>query len=133
VYTSQAPALPAAAGPDSELARLLQRYTQALLVQIAQAAACTRAHPLEARCARWLLMTRDRVDSDEFLLTQEFLAQMLGVRRPTVNIVARALQRAGLIRYSRGRMTLLDRPGLEATACECYAIIRREYDRFCPS
>ena len=77
-----APALQAAASRDSALARLLQRYTQALLVQVAQAAACNRAHPLEARCARWLLMTRDRVDSDEFLSTQEFLAQMLGVGGP---------------------------------------------------
>jgi CRP-like cAMP-binding protein len=123
--------------PDlSELARtsfqargLLLRYNQSLLVQAAQVAACNRLHPVEERCARWLLMTHDRVGRDEFLLTQEFLSQMLGVRRARVNVAAGILQRAGLIRYSRGRIRLTDREGLEAASCECYAVVRAEYDR----
>jgi CRP-like cAMP-binding protein len=108
---------------------LMNRYTQALFMQIAQGAACNRVHSIEERCARWLLMTHDRVDADRFELTQEFLAQMLGVRRPTVNVAARMLQQAQLIRYSRGKITVLDRQGLESAACECYRIIRQEYDR----
>jgi len=111
------------------LLRLLQRYTQAMFVQIAQGSACNRAHPTEERLARWLLMTQDRVGADQFPLTQEFMAQMLGVRRPSVNLTARVLQHAGLIRYGRGRITVLDREGLESAACECYGLIRREYDR----
>lgn len=120
----------------SELARtsfhargLLLRYNQSLLVQAAQVAACNRLHPVEERCARWLLMTHDRVRRDEFLLTQEFLSQMLGVRRARVNVAAGTLQRAGLIRYSRGRIRLTDREGLEAASCECYGVVRAEYDR----
>lgn len=120
----------------SELARtsfqargLLLRYNQSLLVQAAQVAACNRLHPVEERCARWLLMTHDRVRRDEFLLTQEFLSQMLGVRRARVNVAAGILQRAGLIRYSRGRIRLTDREGLEAASCECYGVVRAEYDR----
>lgn len=109
--------------------RLLLRYNQSLLVQAAQVAACNRLHPVEERCARWLLMTHDRVGRDEFLLTQEFLSQMLGVRRARVNVAAGILQRAGLIRYSRGRIRLTDRGGLEAATCECYGVLRAEYDR----
>jgi len=90
-------------------------------------------HPMKQRLCRWLLMTHDRVGTDEFLLTQEFLAQMLGVRRPTVNIAGTALQKAGLIRYSRGRITIVDRKRLEGAACECYAAIRREFKRALPS
>ena len=108
---------------------MLQRYTQALFVQIAQSTACNRVHAVEARCAHWLLMTADRVGNSEFPLTQEFLGQMLGVRRATVNEVQRTLQQAGLIRYSRGHITILDRAGLEAMSCECYGVIRTEYDR----
>jgi CRP-like cAMP-binding protein len=108
---------------------LLQRYTQALLVQMAQGLACNHLHPIAARCARWLLQTHDHVRAEEFLLTQEFLAQMLGVRRASVNAAAGALQRAGLIRYARGIITIRDRPGLEAVACECYGIIQAQHDR----
>jgi len=108
---------------------LLHRYTQALIVQIAQSSACNRLHTDEQRCARWLLMTHDRVGADQFRLTQEFLAEMLGVRRARVNAVAGLLRRRGLIRYSRGLMTLLDRRGLEDAACACYGIITAEYDR----
>ncbi len=95
---------------------------------LAQSAACNRAHSLEQRMARWLLITRDRVDSDEFPLTQEFLGQMLGVRRPTVSLTGSALQRAGLIRYSRGRITIVDRRGLEEVSCECYAYVKEQFD-----
>jgi CRP-like cAMP-binding protein len=116
-------------GRGGLLIHLLHRYAQVLFNQVAWSAACNRAHSLEQRCARWLLMTHDRVGSDRFLLTQDFLAQMLGVHRPRVNKVARALQNAGLIRYVRGRITVLDRQGLEAASCECYRVVRSEYDR----
>ncbi len=115
--------------PDSPLHNLLQRYTQALFNQIAQSAACNRLHSIEERFCRWLLMTHDRVESDTFPLTQEFLAQMLGVRRASVNTVASIIQRAGLIQYSRGKMTILDRVSLEASSCECYGIVKAEFDR----
>lgn len=114
------------AGPLPDLVR---RYTQAFLNQVSQTVACNHLHAVQERMCRWLLMTHDRVGGDEFLLTQEFLAQMLGVRRPSVSVVAGMLQQAGLIRYTRGRMTVLDRAGLEAGACECYGIVRREFDR----
>ncbi|MEJ8839825.1 Crp/Fnr family transcriptional regulator [Ramlibacter sp. AN1133] len=109
--------------------RVLHRYANALMVQIAQGTACNRAHAVEQRCARWLLQTHDRVDGDEFDLTQEFLAQMLGERRATVNQVAGSLQQRGLIRYSRGRIQVTDRDGLEAAACRCYGFVRTEYAR----
>jgi CRP-like cAMP-binding protein len=105
--------------------RLFLRYAEAMMVQLAQHAACNRTHSIEQRCARWLLMTRDRVGSDEFPLTQQFLAQMLGVRRATVTMVAGALQKAGLINYRRGRIRIVDGRGLEGTACECYGVVRR--------
>jgi CRP-like cAMP-binding protein len=124
-----AAALSELARTNLSVLRLLLRYNQSLLVQAAQIAACNRLHPVEERCARWLLMTHDRVKRDEFLLTQEFLSQMLGVRRARVNVAAGLLQRAGLIRYSRGRIRLTDRGGLEATACECYRVVRTEYER----
>lgn len=111
------------------LRKQLHRYTLALLAQIAQSSACNRLHPLEPRCARWLLMTQDRVGRDQFPLTQEFLAQMLGVRRASVNEAHQALSAAGLISYTRGIITILDREGLERAACECYALIRAEHDR----
>lgn len=106
---------------------ILLRYVQALFNQMAQTAACNRLHPVEERCSRWLLMTHDRVGKDEFTLTQEFLATMLGVRRVTV--AAGILQEAGLIKYRRGRITIVDRESLEESSCECYGIIRREFDR----
>ncbi len=114
---------------DARMTQIMGLYTQALLTQIAQAAACNRVHPAEERCARWLLMTHDRVQRDEFELTHEFLAQMLGVRRATVSEVAASLQEADVIRYARGVITITDRTGLEERSCECYRIIRDEYRR----
>lgn len=114
---------------NPEFRMLLMRYTMALFNQIAQSASCNRLHEVQERCARWLLQTHDRADGDSFPLTQEFLAQMLGVHRPTVSVAAGMLQRAGLIRYVRGVVTVLDRRGLEAASCACYGIIAREYDR----
>ena len=111
------------------LPRILLRYTESLLVQIAQGSACSQLHPLQQRCARWLLTTHDRVGSDEFLITHEFLCQMLAVRRATVSEVLHLLQQIGLIRYNRGKMTVLNRQGLEAASCECYGVIRAEYER----
>lgn len=111
---------------------ILHFYTQGLFTQIAQSAACNQLHSIDQRCARWLLMTHDRVGADQFSLTQEFLAQMLGVRRATVSEVASRLQREELIQYSRGLITILNRPALEATSCECYAIVKQEYDRLLP-
>ena len=112
------------------LRRLLHRYTAAYLTQVAQTAACNRLHGIEARCARWLLMTHDRVnEASRFPLTQEYLAIMLGVRRSGVSVAAGALRDAGLIRYSRGAIRVLDRAGLEAAACECYGIVRRHFDQ----
>lgn len=108
---------------------LLLRYIGAIVAMLTQSVACNRVHPVKERLCRWLLMTHDRVGADEFPLTQEFLAQMLGVRRPTVNIAGTALQRARLIRYSRGKITIVDRNGLEDASCECYAEIRRQFAR----
>jgi CRP-like cAMP-binding protein len=116
-------------GRNGPLVRVLNRYTQALFNQVAQTTACNRVHLVEQRCARWLLQTHDRVGSDQFFLTQEFLAQMLGVRRSGVSAAAGLLQKAGLIRYARGRITVLDRSGLESASCECYRVIKREFDR----
>ncbi|MGY1704371.1 Crp/Fnr family transcriptional regulator [Geodermatophilus sp. SYSU D00697] len=114
---------------DGSLHGLLHRYTQATVVQLSQNVACNRLHTTEERCARWLLQTRDRVGGDEFTLTQEFLAQMLGVRRGTVSLTAGVLQQAGLIRYSRGRMTVVDPERLHEVACECYDVIQEEHRR----
>jgi hypothetical protein len=100
----------------------------ALFGQISQAAACNRMHTNEERLSRWLLMSHDRVGSDEFSITHEFLGQMLGSRRATVTLCAGILQAAGLIRYHRGRLTIVDREGLEEVSCECYAAIKRELD-----
>ena len=102
----------------------LLRFTQTLLTQMSQTAACNRLHPTDQRLCRWLLLSRDRLQSDEMLLTQELIAGMLGVRREGVSVAAGALQTAGLIRYARGRITILDRAGLEARACECYQSVR---------
>jgi CRP-like cAMP-binding protein len=110
-------------------AHVLRRYTHALMVQVMQGTACNRAHDPRQRCARWLLQTHDRASGDEFDLKQEFLAQMLGERRATVSRVASELQAHGLIRYSRGRMRVLNRGGLQQRACPCYGIVRAEYTR----
>lgn len=115
--------------PGSPTHNLLLRYTQALMNQFSQSVACNRLHSVEERCCRWLLQTRDRVESNEFPMTQEFLSLMLGVRRASVSEVAAILQKAGLIRYHRGKMTIIDREGLEAGSCECYRVIKREYAR----
>jgi CRP-like cAMP-binding protein len=106
--------------------RLLQRYSHSVLAQLTQSAVCNQFHSVDARLARWLLMTRDRMANDEFRLTQEFLSHMLGVRREGVSIAAGDLQKRKLIRYSRGCLRILDRPGLEAISCGCYEIIRDE-------
>ena len=114
---------------DGTLHNLLQRYTHTLIGQISQSVACNRHHSVEERCCRWLLMCHDRAQSDHFPITQEFLSHMLGVRRASVTVVASMLQRAGLISYSRGHMTILDRPGLEEVTCECYESVKAEFDR----
>lgn len=110
----------------------LLRYTMAFLTQVAQTAACNGSHVVEERCARWLLMTHDRVDGDEFPLTHEFMAFMLGVRRAGVTIAMRALQDAGVIRYTRGWVHIIDRAKLELTSCECYLVVREHLDRLLP-
>lgn len=110
------------------LPRLLLRYTHSRLTQISQSAACNRFHPIDARLARWLLMTRDRMGSDRFQLTQEFLSDMLGVRREGVNKAAGELQKQHLISYTRGTLTILEGAALTKMSCQCYGIIKREYD-----
>lgn len=110
------------------LQKLLLRYTQFLLAQVSQTAICNRLHPLEERFARWLLLVQDSIQSDELPLTQEFVAQMLGVRRSGITVAAGTLRQSGIIYYTRGRITVLNRRKLEATACECYRAIQNEYD-----
>lgn len=107
---------------------LLRRYSHVRMLQFAQSAACIAHHSVEERCCRWLLMTRDRVNSNQFPITHEFLSQMLGVRRASVTVVAGMLQKAGLISYSRGQMTILDAEGLEDVSCECYRLVKKEED-----
>jgi CRP-like cAMP-binding protein len=111
------------------LTRTLHCYTQALMVQISQGMACNGLHSIRQRCARWLLLTQDRVGAETFQLSQEFLALMLGVRRAGVNKVATELKQAGLIQYSRGMIRILKRKELEDTSCECYRVIKKEFDR----
>jgi CRP-like cAMP-binding protein len=114
---------------DTPLRRLLLLYSGSFLFQISQAVACNGLHSVQQRCCRWLLMTHDRVEADEFSMTHEFLAQMLGVRRASITEVLRPLQEDGLIRYRRGRMVVLDREGLEEASCECYQLVVQEYHR----
>ncbi len=111
---------------------VLLRYTQALITQMAQTAVCNRHHSLDQQLCRWLLLSMDRLDGNELVMTQELIANMLGVRREGVTEGALKLQRAGLIRYSRGHITVLDRKGLENRTCECYAVVKKEYDRLLP-
>jgi CRP-like cAMP-binding protein len=111
----------------------VMRYAQAYSLFTMQAAACNGLHGVEERCAKWLLMTQDRVGADTFLLTQEFFAVMLGVRRATVTVVARTFQRAGLIQYARGVVTINDRDGLKEASCECYDVVRRQFDELLPA
>jgi CRP-like cAMP-binding protein len=112
---------------------LMLRYTQALITQMAQTAVCNRHHSLDQQLCRWLLLSLDRLDSMELLMTQELIANMLGVRREGVTGAALKLQKLGLIKYSRGRIRVLDRPALEARTCECYDVVRREYARLLPN
>lgn len=116
-----------------EVMHLLLRYTQALLTQMAQTAVCNRHHKLEQQLCRWLLLSLDALDGDEVVMTQELIANMLGVRRVGVTEAALKLQQAGLIRYKRGHIEVLDRAGLERATCECYAVVTKEYDRLLPA
>ena len=116
-------------GRSPSLNLIMLRYAHAFFNQVAQSAACAHLHRVEQRCCRWLLMTRDRMPSGDFLLTHEFLGMMLGVRRTSVTDVMGSLQKAGLIRYRRGHVTILDHEALEQRACECYAISKLEFDR----
>jgi len=112
---------------------LLLRYTQALITQMAQTAVCNRHHSLDQQLCRWLLLSLDRLQDNELVMTQELIANMLGVRREGVTEGALKLQEAGLIRYARGRITVLNRAGLEKRTCECYAVVKKEYDRLLPA
>jgi CRP-like cAMP-binding protein len=115
-----------------ELQTLLLRYTQALITQMSQTAVCNRHHSVEQQLCRWLLLSLDRLSTNELVMTQELIANMLGVRREGVTDAAGKLQARGLIRYSRGHIAVLDRPGLETAVCECYAVVKKEYDRLLP-
>jgi CRP-like cAMP-binding protein len=115
-----------------ELQHLLLRYTQALLTQMSQTAVCNRHHSVDQQLCRWLLLSLDRLPSNELTMTQELIANMLGVRREGVTEAAGKLQNAGLIHYSRGHIKVLDRPRLEARACECYQVVKTEFDRLLP-
>jgi Crp-like helix-turn-helix protein len=114
---------------SASMRTVMLHYAHAFFNQVAQSAACNQFHSIEQRCCRWMLMTHDRMQSDEFLLTQEFLAMMLGVQRTGVTAAAGALQRAGLIRYTRGNVTIIDRRGLVRRSCECYDVSKKEFDR----
>lgn len=110
---------------DTVMRRLAERFLQAFLSQVSQSVACNRLHTIEERFSRWVLLTHDRVKGEHFHLTQEFLADMLGVHRPSVSLVAGAFQQAGLIKYTRGNLTILNRKGLEDASCECYAVVKK--------
>ena len=118
---------------NGSLLRLLLRYTQALITQMAQTAVCNRHHSVDQQLCRWLLLSLDRLPSNELIMTQELIANMLGVRREGVTEAAKKLHQAGLIDYRRGHITVLDRPGLEARVCECYHVVKTEFDRLLPS
>ena len=117
---------------SASVMRLLLRYTQALIAQMAQIAVCNRHHTVDQQLCRWLLLSLDRLPGNELVVTQELIANMLGVRREGVTEAAVALQKADLIRYRRGHITVVDRPGLEKRSCECYAVVKAEYDRLMP-
>jgi CRP-like cAMP-binding protein len=119
-------------GRNGPAMHLLLRYTQALITQMTQTAVCNRHHTLDQQLCRWLLLSLDRLTGNELVMTQELIANMLGVRREGVTEAALKLQKLGLIRYARGRITVLDRPGLERRTCECYAVVKKEYDRLLP-
>jgi CRP-like cAMP-binding protein len=126
-YRISADAFRSVVSESKHMERIFLRYAMALFNQVAQSVACNRLHTLEQRCARWLLITHDRVEGDEFKLTQEFLSYMLGVHRPAVTLAAGILQEAGYIRYSRGNITVTDRQGLEGASCSCYQATRDNY------
>jgi CRP-like cAMP-binding protein len=117
---------------NAHVQHLFLRYTQALITQMSQTAVCNRHHSLDQQLCRWLLLSLDRLPGKELVMTQELIANMLGVRREGVTEAALRLQKAGLIQYKRGRITVLDRPGLEQRTCECYAVVKKEYDRLLP-
>jgi len=119
-------------GRFGPMLRLLLRYTQALITQMSQTAVCNRHHSVDQQLCRWLLLSLDRLATNELVMTQELIANMLGVRREGVTEAAGKLQGAGLIRYRRGRIVVLDRPGLEARSCECYQVVKKEFDRLLP-
>ncbi len=131
-YRLRARVLKTEFGHGGDLQHLLLRYTQALITQMAQTAVCNRHHAVEQQLCRWLLLSLDRLASNELTMTQELIANMLGVRREGVTEAAGKLQTAGLIHYSRGRIIVLDRPKLETRVCECYAVVKREYGRLLP-
>ncbi|HEX2829818.1 MAG TPA: Crp/Fnr family transcriptional regulator [Burkholderiales bacterium] len=128
-YRMPAQAFRAEIEKGGAFAALMRLYAQAFLSQVSQSAACNRLHSVQQRLCRWILMSHDRAGGDRIALTQEFLAQMLGVRRATVSVAAGELQKAGLIRYNRGVINVLDRERLEQSSCECYAVVRREFER----
>lgn len=131
-YRLSAGVMKAEFNKGGDLQHILLRYTQALITQMAQTAVCNRHHSVEQQLCRWLLLSVDRLSSNELTMTQELIANMLGVRREGVTEAAGHLQAAGLIHYSRGKITVLDRPRLEARVCECYAVVKREYERLLP-
>ena len=131
-YRMKATALMSEFNRSAPVLHLLLRYTQALITQMSQTAVCNRHHSLDQQLCRWLLLSMDRLQGNELVMTQDLIANMLGVRREGVTIGARKLQKAGMIRYSRGRIAVLDRAGLEKNTCECYAVVRKEYERLLP-
>jgi CRP-like cAMP-binding protein len=132
-YRLRAKALKQAFEAGGALQLLLLRFTQALITQMTQTAVCNRHHAVDQQLCRWLLLSLDRLPANELVMTQELIANMLGVRREGVTEAAGKLQAAGLIEYNRGRITVLDRAGLEARVCECYAVVKNEYDRLLPA
>lgn len=131
-YRFSSRAIKEAFGRNGPVMHLMLRYTQALITQMAQTAVCNRHHTVDQQLCRWLLLSMDRLKGTELVMTQELIANMLGVRREGVTEAALKLQSAGLIKYSRGRIRVLDRPGLEQRTCECYAVVKKEYDRLLP-
>src|SRR3990167_5082468 len=131
-YRMRADAMKLEFARSGPVMHLLLRYTQALITQMAQTAVCNRHHSLDQQLCRWLLLSLDRLQCNQLVMTQELIANMLGVRREGVTEAALKLQRAGLISYARGRINVLDRPGLEGRTCECYEVVKKEYDRLLP-
>jgi CRP-like cAMP-binding protein len=131
-YRLKAEILKAEFVQGTAMQHLLLRYTQALITQMAQTAVCNRHHTLDQQLCRWLLLSLDRLPSNQLIMTQVLIANMLGVRREGVTEAARHLQGAGLIQYNRGHITVLDRAGIEARTCECYSVVKRESDRLLP-